>query len=105
MGGEAKEAEASPRAAWAASRAAISRSIPLRSSSPETFAAVGMAGFDRDKARKELNIPEDYEVEAMIAVGKPGDVDSLPKDLKEREVPTGRKPITQISCEGKFSFG
>jgi hypothetical protein len=40
----------------------------------------------------------------MVAVGKPGDVDDLPKDLKEREVPTGRKPITQISCEGPFSF-
>ena len=64
----------------------------------------GMAGFDRDKARKDLEIPEDYEVEAMVAVGKPGDVDSLPKELKEREVPTGRKPLTQISCEGPFRF-
>jgi nitroreductase len=64
----------------------------------------GMAGFDRDKARKDLRVPDDYEVEAMVAVGKPGDVDSLPKDLKEREVPTGRKPIAQISCEGPFSL-
>jgi hypothetical protein len=63
-----------------------------------------MAGFDRDKARKDLKIPGDYDVEAMIAVGKPGDVDSLPKDLKDREVPTGRKPLTKISCEGPFSF-
>ena len=65
----------------------------------------GMAGFDRDQAQRDLNIPDDYEVEAMIAVGKPGDVDSLPKDLKEREVPTGRKSISEISCEGPFSFG
>lgn len=64
----------------------------------------GMAGFDRNQARKDLKIPDDYDVEAMIAVGKPGDVDSLPEELKEREVPSGRKPITQISCEGPFSF-
>ena len=64
----------------------------------------GMAGFDRDKARADLNIPDDYEVEAMIAIGKPGDVDVLPEELQERETPTGRKPIGEISCEGPFAF-
>jgi nitroreductase len=64
----------------------------------------GMAGFDRQKARRDLKVPDDYEVEAMIAVGRPGDVDSLPQELQERETPSGRKPIAEISCEGPFAF-
>lgn len=66
--------------------------------------AHGMAGFNRDKARTELRIPDDYEVEAMIALGHPGKPDDLPEGLLEREVPSGRKPIREIACEGPFAF-
>lgn len=31
--------------------------------------AHGMAGFDRDRARTELNIPDDYEIAAFVALG------------------------------------
>ena len=31
-----------------------------------------MAGFDYERAREELEIPEEYQIEAMVAVGKPG---------------------------------
>lgn len=64
----------------------------------------GMAGFNRSKARSALNIPEEFEVEAMIAVGNPGNPGDLPEMLQEREVPTGRKPVAEIACEGKFGF-
>jgi nitroreductase len=64
----------------------------------------GMAGFDFDKARKDLGIPEDYAVCAMFAVGKPGDPNELPPEVREREVPTQRKPVDQIICDGKFKF-
>jgi len=64
----------------------------------------GMAGFDRDRARSELHVPDDYEVEAMIAIGQPGDVDDLPEQLQERESPSGRKPLSEIICEGPFAF-
>jgi nitroreductase len=64
----------------------------------------GMAGFDRDKARRELGVPDDYGVEAMIAIGKPGNVEDLPPALREREVPTGRKPVREFIREGRFSF-
>ena len=36
--------------------------------------AHGMEGFDYDKAKKDLRIPEGYTVEAMCAIGKPGKV-------------------------------
>ncbi len=64
----------------------------------------GMAGFDRDRARTALKIPTDYEVEAMIAVGRPGDPDQLPTELRERETPCGRKLINEIAREGIFTF-
>jgi len=63
----------------------------------------GMAGFDRDKARRVLNVPEDFDVEAMIALGKPGDPEDLPPDLREREVPSSRKPIHEIAWAGRFT--
>lgn len=65
----------------------------------------GMAGFDRDKARRVLGVPADYDVEAMIAIGKPGNPEDLPPELREREVPTGRKPVAEIAWEGKFANG
>ena len=64
----------------------------------------GMGGFDRDKARSELSVPEGFNVEAMIALGKPGSLDDLPEELKEREVPTQRKSLKEIAAEGVFSF-
>jgi nitroreductase len=66
------------------------------------YAIHGMSGFDYDKARKILNIPEDYEVEAMIAVGKPGKKEDLPDGMREREIPSPRKNIKEIIFEGKF---
>jgi nitroreductase len=64
----------------------------------------GMAGFDREKARRDLNVPEDFAVEAMVAVGQPGEPDDLPEQLREREVPSGRKKIDEFAREGVFSF-
>lgn len=64
----------------------------------------GMAGFDNVKARADLKVPDDYAVEAMVALGRPADTDVLPKELAEREIPTGRKPIAEITCEGPFGF-
>lgn len=64
----------------------------------------GMAGFDRDRARKVLGVPDDYDVEAMVAIGRHGDPDRLPPQLREREAPSGRMPIAQFTCEGPFTF-
>jgi nitroreductase len=65
----------------------------------------GMQGFDFDKARSALGVPENYAVVAMFAVGRPGDPAELPEKLRDREVPSGRKPVTELICEGAFGFG
>lgn len=66
--------------------------------------AHGMQGFDYERARAELNIPEGFRVEAMAAVGRPGDPARLPEHLREREVPSDRKPLSATTCEGPFRF-
>jgi len=62
----------------------------------------GMQAFDYAKAKKILEIPENYNVEIMIAIGKPGKKEDLPKELQEREIPSGRKKINEIIFEGRF---
>ena len=62
----------------------------------------GMSGFDYDKARKVLNVPEDYDVEAMFAVGKPGKKEDLPPAMQEMEIPSTRKNVAEIVFEGKY---
>ena len=64
--------------------------------------AHGMQGFDYAKAAKALHIPEDYQVEAMIAIGKRAPKESLEPDLQKKEEPSDRKPLNEIIMEGKF---
>ena len=62
----------------------------------------GMAGFDTDRARTELKVPDDFTVDAMIAIGRPGKVEDLPEPLRARESPSPRKPVGEITLEGGF---
>lgn len=64
--------------------------------------AHGMAGFDYVKARIDLEIPDSFDVMAMIAIGKKGPKDNLPQQLQEREYPSNRKPLAEIVMEGQF---
>jgi nitroreductase len=64
----------------------------------------GMAGFDFEKARTVLKVPEDYAVAAMFAVGRPGDPAALSPELQEREKPSDRRPVRESICEGAFRF-
>ena len=64
--------------------------------------AHGMQGFDYDKAKKALNVPDDYNVEAMLAIGKQGKKDLLPKEMQDKEEPSDRKKLSEIAWEGKF---
>ena len=62
----------------------------------------GMQGFDYERARKTLSIPDGFRVEAMGAVGRPGRTEDLPEPLRARETPNGRRPITELVFEGPF---
>jgi nitroreductase len=62
----------------------------------------GVAGFDYERARRDLDIPNSYDVLAMIAIGRRGLKENLPPPLKEREVPSDREPLEQIIMNGRF---
>jgi nitroreductase len=62
----------------------------------------GMEGFDYDRARLDLGIPDKFDVMAMIAIGKRGPKENLPPKLQEREFPNDRKPLNEIVMDGKF---
>ncbi len=60
-----------------------------------------MAGFDANKAKIELNIPEGNTPLVMIALGYPGIPDQLSEQLRERELaPRVRKPLNEFVFEG-----
>ena len=62
-----------------------------------------MGGFDIDKARQDLAIPDGYDPVAMIAIGHPGDFDGLPDELKTDELtPRTRNPFKDFVFSGKF---
>lgn len=62
----------------------------------------GMQGFDYDKARESLLIPNDYTVEAMMAIGKRAPKESLPEEMQKKEFPSDRRPLSEIIMKGKF---
>lgn len=66
--------------------------------------AHGMEGFDYEGLKKALNIPDSFKIEAMIAIGKAGNKESLPEALKEKEKPSLRKPLSDILAKGHFPF-
>lgn len=59
----------------------------------------GMQGFDYTRAKTELNLSDDFTVEAMIAVGKPGRIEDLPEEKQKMEFPKGRKTIFEFISE------
>ena len=66
------------------------------------YHAHGMIGLDIAKASEDLKIPEGYRLEAAIAIGRKAPADLLPEGLREREVPSGRKPVSEIAFAGDF---
>ncbi|MFW5740543.1 MAG: nitroreductase family protein, partial [Myxococcota bacterium] len=70
----------------------------------EGLAVHQMAGIDPDRARDLLHIPEGYEPVTALAVGYPSDPDSLPEDLRARELaPRTRFEQRELVFAGRWS--
>ena len=67
------------------------------------YHAHGMEGLDREKAVQVLGIPEGFRVEAACAIGKLAPKETLPDDLREREIQSQRKPLAEVAFEGRFA--
>ena len=64
--------------------------------------AHGMQGFDYARARTELSIPDEFEVLAMIAIGRRAPAENLPEKYRAIEHPNSRRPLKEIVFEGAF---
>jgi nitroreductase len=60
----------------------------------------GMEGFDYEKARSTLHVPDDVELMAMAAIGRRGRREELPERARAAEQPNGRKPLVDLIHEG-----
>ncbi len=59
--------------------------------------AHGMAGFDAERARRELHIPDDYDLGAAVALGYAAPADQLPEQYRQSEIAKRtRKPLNEI---------
>ena len=63
----------------------------------------GMGGFDKEKARELLEVPAEYDINAVVAVGYHDPTTLLSERNQQREVPSDRKPIESFVFEGKFA--
>jgi nitroreductase len=60
--------------------------------------AHAMAGFDHEKARKEIGIPDEYAIGAAVALGYLGNADQLPEQVRKAELAKRqRKPLSEIA--------
>ncbi|MEG0371532.1 MAG: nitroreductase family protein [Clostridium sp.] len=62
----------------------------------------GIGGFDMARARKVLDVPYNYDIVTLVALGKQGDIEELPNDLKQKEIPSDRFDLEEIMHIGKF---
>lgn len=61
-----------------------------------------MAGVKKDEIPAALGFNGDMTMEAAVAIGHMGQPDSLPEELKAREKPNQRHPLSDLAFEGGF---
>ena len=64
--------------------------------------AHGIIGIDMGRARRELNVPDHYRIEAAIAIGRQAAIETLDDGLQKKEHPSVREPLSVIALEGGF---
>ena len=64
------------------------------------LAAHAMWGFHHDQAADALKLPEYFSTQALIAFGPPAPAEALPDPLREREVPSPRKALSELMFNG-----
>jgi nitroreductase len=63
------------------------------------WATHAMGGFDREKARELLSVPDDHQLEVFIAIGRQGEPSTLPEWARAREQPNDRRPLEDLFRE------
>lgn len=66
------------------------------------LASHAMGGFHKEKAKEVLDIPEDYTVHAIVAIGYRGEKEALSEQFYDREKPSDRNEVETFISEGTF---
>ena len=62
-----------------------------------------MAGFSPDKAKELFEVPDNFDIVSMVAVGYMGDPAQLPENIREMESSERiRKPLKEIIFDGDW---
>lgn len=62
----------------------------------------GIGGFDREAARERLQIPEEFAIETIVALGRIGGLETLHADFHANEAPNGRRPLDETVFAGRL---
>ncbi|MCY4475278.1 MAG: nitroreductase family protein [Chloroflexi bacterium] len=66
----------------------------------------GMAGIDYDSVHEKLGVSDEYYTAMCgFVAGRIGPREALPEDLRERESPNDRKPVSEIAHKGVMTTG
>jgi nitroreductase len=66
------------------------------------YQAHAMAGIDADAVREVLAVQSNYQIEIGIAIGRAASPEILPAELRARELPSDRLPLSSIAFAGRF---
>jgi len=64
----------------------------------------GIGGFDRAAVREQIEIPEEFAIETIVALGRVGGLDTLHPDFHAGESPSGRRPLAETVFAGKLGL-
>jgi nitroreductase len=60
----------------------------------------GIGGFDHAATRERLSIPDELAIEAIVALGRQGDLETLDPEFHDAETPNGRRPLADTVFAG-----
>lgn len=66
------------------------------------YQAHAMAGVDFEAARAQLAVPDRLHIQIAIAIGRPAPAQVLPEGLRVRELPSARRPLSELAFAGRY---
>ncbi|GGZ30954.1 nitroreductase family protein [Asticcacaulis endophyticus] len=62
-----------------------------------------IGGFDRKRAPEVLGLPDNYQVETAVAIGRRAALEHLDEVFHDQETPSERRPLESFVFEGRFT--